>query len=105
MKNFMAKLRMFLVRKLLTRSVVAMNLEKAQVKVDAFIKGTSLDFSSLPSPKGGWMYATIWIHYTDGTLGKFGYDDLAMSERDHSILREMIKNHHQIQLQKVTKNG
>lgn len=105
MKNFMAKLRLFLIQKLLTRSVVAMNLEKIQVKTGAFIKSTSIDFSSMPSAKNSYMYAMIWIHYSDGTLEKADYYDLAMAERDHSILKEMIKAHHQLRTQKEVKNG
>lgn len=98
MKALINKIRVYLLKKLSTKTIIATKLEKVVLRNDR-VHHISIGYYELPGRKFG----TVFVTYDSGPRDHFDYDDLEMMQRDYTYVVDVFMS--QTTLAKKVKNG
>jgi len=86
MSNLLSRIRLFLIKMLSTRKVVALQLEGMTVLKDSDITYTGINYHALPNR----MFASVSVHYANGKIDHPNFDDLGQAQRNFDFVTKMF---------------
>lgn len=87
LKTKIQQLKNYLVRKLMTKDVIAIKLNKIKVRMGEKIDCVSISTHTIPASKR--MFSSITIHY-NGSLDSMSYDNLQTAMVDYLFVHDLF---------------
>jgi hypothetical protein len=82
------KLKAYLIKRLMAKEVVALKLERLEIKLDSKITYVSISVHTMPAHNR--MFSSISVHYADGSVTSLTYDDLQQADREYQFVFDLF---------------
>ena len=88
LKTKVQQLKTYLIRKLMTKEVIAIKLNKIKVRMGEKITCVSITTHTIPAAKR--MFSSVTIHYGSGQLDSMTYDNLQTAMADYLFAHDLF---------------
>lgn len=86
----MKKLKLWVITLLMPKRVVAMQLEKLEIKIGSQITHVGIGIHTLTDR----VFASINVHYKNGVIDSYNYDDLELALKEFQFAKMVYEDQH-----------